>query len=85
MGRTAVTESGVANAETCFAESMKISRRQNAKLFELRAGMSLARLYYNRGKPEDARALLAPLYGQVTEGFDTIDMREAKALLDISS
>ena len=85
MERTSVTESGVANAETCFAESMKISRRQNAKLFELRAGMSLARLYYSRGKPEDARALLAPLYGQVTEGFDTIDMREAKALLDISS
>ncbi len=72
----------IAQAEACFNQSIKIAREQKAKSWELRAVMSLARLYQNQGKQEQARDLLAEIYGRFTEGFDTADLREAKALLD---
>ncbi len=72
----------VAHAEGCFKESIKIAQQQKAKSLELRAVMSLARLYRNRGKQEEAKGLLAQVYDSFTEGFDTVDLREAKALLD---
>ena len=56
--------------------------QQQAKSWELRAAMSMARLWRDQGKPQQARELLAPVYGWFTEGFDTLDLREAKALLD---
>jgi Tfp pilus assembly protein PilF len=69
-------------AEDCFEQSLKIARQQQAKSWELRTTTSMARLYKNQGKQKDARALLAPIYNSFTEGFDTTDLREAKALLD---
>jgi|SRR5437773_1940259 len=72
----------VAQAEGCFNQSIKIAQQQKAKSLELRAVMSVARLYQNRGKQEEARGLLAQIYDRFTEGFDTMDLREAKALLD---
>jgi predicted ATPase len=57
-------------------------RRQNAKSWELRGAMSLARLCQQQGRPQEAAALLAPVYGWFTEGFDTADLKGAKALLD---
>jgi predicted ATPase len=68
-------------AEACFHRAIAIARAQQAKSFELRAALSLARLWRRQGKPDNARALLAPLYGWFTEGFDTADLREAAALL----
>jgi len=56
--------------------------RENAKSLELRAVMSVARLYQNQGRQEEARGLLAQIYNRFTEGVDTMDLREAKALLD---
>ena len=56
--------------------------QQQAKSWELRAAMSMARLWRDQGKPQQARELLAPVYGWFTEGFDTLDLKEAKALLD---
>jgi predicted ATPase len=64
-----------------LGQALAIARRQQAKSWELRAAMSLARLWQQQGKQAEARALLAPIYGWFTEGFDTIDLREAKALL----
>jgi DNA-binding winged helix-turn-helix (wHTH) protein/predicted ATPase len=72
----------VAHAERCFSQSINIAQQQKAKSWELRAVMSLARLYKDQGKQKDARGLLAPVYDSFTEGFDTVDLREAKALLD---
>jgi predicted ATPase len=69
-------------AEACFHHAIDLARSQNAKVFELRAAMSLARLWRDQGKPQQARELLAPVYDRFTEGFDTRDLREAKALLD---
>ena len=69
-------------AEALFHQSLEIARRQEAKTFELRAATSLARLWQRQGKHAAARALLAPVYGWFTEGFDTRDLIEAKALLD---
>ena len=69
-------------AEACFQQALTIARRQQAKSWELRAATSLARLWQRQGKRDDARALLAPLYGWFTEGFDTADLQEAKALLE---
>ena len=60
----------------------RLPRQQKAKSLELRAVMSLARLYQNQGRAEEARGLLAQIYDRFTEGFDTRDLREAKALLD---
>jgi predicted ATPase len=72
----------VAQAEGCFDQSIKIAQRQKAKSLELRAVMSVARLYRKQGKQEEAQGLLTQIYDRFTEGFDTKDLREAKALLD---
>jgi hypothetical protein len=69
-------------AETCFQQALAIARRQQAQSWELRAAMSLCRLWQRQGKRDKARALLAPIYGWFTEGFDTADLQDAKALLD---
>jgi predicted ATPase len=65
-----------------FLQALGIARHQQAKLLELRAAMSLSQLWQQQGKWADARALLAEVYGWFTEGFDTADLQEAKALLD---
>ena len=71
-----------AEAETCFHQAMVIAQNQQAKSFELRIATSLARLWQQQGKRQEAYDLLAPVYGWFTEGFDTADLQEAKALLD---
>jgi predicted ATPase len=71
-----------AQAEAGFHHALAIARRQQAKSWELRTAMSLARLWQRQGKREEARELLAPIYGWFTEGFDTADLQEAKALLE---
>ena len=74
-------EPNVSKAETHFSRALAAAREQRAKSWELRASMSLARLWRDQGKVQQARALLAPVYGWFTEGFDTRDLMEAKALL----
>ena len=69
-------------AEDLYRKALSIAREQEAKLWELRASMSLARLWRDQGRRAEARDFLAPVYGWFTEGFDTPDLREAKALLD---
>ena len=69
-------------AEKYFERALATSRDQQAKSWELRASMSLARLWRSQGKVREARELLAPVYGWFTEGFDTLDLKEAKKLLD---
>jgi predicted ATPase len=69
-------------AEACFRQALDVARRQQAKSWELRAATSLARLWQQQGKRAEARELLAPVYGWFTEGFDTADLQEAKALLE---
>jgi predicted ATPase len=69
-------------AEACFQQALTVARQQQARSWELRAAMSLSRLWQQQGKRDDARELLAPIYGWFTEGFDTADLQEAKALLD---
>jgi predicted ATPase/class 3 adenylate cyclase len=76
------TPAEAAQAEACFQQALAIARRQQAKSWELRAAMSLSRLWQQQGKQEDAAALLAPIYGWFTEGFDTVDLQEAKTLLE---
>jgi predicted ATPase/class 3 adenylate cyclase len=71
-----------AKAETYFERALTVARKQQAKSWELRAAMSMARLWRDQGKRDEARDLLAPVYGWFTEGFDTLDLKEAKALLD---
>jgi predicted ATPase len=71
-----------AKAETYFERALAVARKQQAKSWELRAAMSLARLWRSQGKPQQGRELLAPVYEWFTEGFDTRDLKEAKALLD---
>ena len=70
-----------AKAEAHFERALAVARQQQAKSWELRAAMSMARLWRDQGKPQQARELLAPVYGWFTEGFDTLDLKEAKALL----
>ena len=70
-------------AEDSFRRAISIARGQQAKSLELRAALSLARLWQHQGKGAAARELLAPVYGWFTEGFDTADLQEAKALLDV--
>jgi predicted ATPase len=70
------------DAEACFQQALEVSRRQQARSLELRAVTSLARLWRGQRKRTEARDLLAPVYGWFTEGFDTADLKEAKALLD---
>ena len=69
-------------AESWLQRDLDIARHQEAKSLELRAAMSLSQLWQQQGKCDEARDLLAPVYGWFTEGFDTADLREAKALLD---
>jgi predicted ATPase len=69
-------------AEAYFEQALTVARQQQAKSWELRAAMSMARLWRDQGKRDAARDLLAPVYGWFTEGFDTLDLKEAKALLD---
>src|SRR5216683_2718516 len=71
-----------AEAEACFRQAIDIARRQSAKSVELQAVMSLNRLWQRQGKKDEARQLLAEIYGWFTEGFDTKDLQEAKALLE---
>jgi predicted ATPase len=70
-------------AEACFQHALDVARRQQAKSLELRAAMSLSRLWQQQGKCQEARDLLAPIYGWFTEGFDTADLQEAKVLLEV--
>jgi class 3 adenylate cyclase/predicted ATPase len=69
-------------AEKCFDHALAVARQQQTKSWELRAAMSMARLWRDQGKPQQAHELLAPVYSWFTEGFDTLDLKEAKALLD---
>jgi predicted ATPase len=72
----------VGEAEECFRQALDIARGQQAKSLELRATMSLSRLWQQQGKQEEARQLLAEIYAWFTEGFDTADLKEAKFLLE---
>src|SRR5262249_44795923 len=76
------TEPKLLEAEACLQQALDVARRQQAKSWELRAAMSLARLWQQQGKRTAAYELLASVYGWFTEGFDTTDLQEAKALLD---
>jgi predicted ATPase len=75
-------KSDAAKAEEYFERALAVARQQQAKSWELRASMSLARLWRDQGKQQQARELLAPVYGWFTEGFDTLDLKDAKALLE---
>jgi predicted ATPase len=75
-------ELDAAQAQAYFERALTVARQQNAKSWELRAAMSMARHWRDHGKRNEARDLLAPVYGWFTEGFDTLDLKEAKALLD---
>src|SRR5262249_13959242 len=74
-------ETDPSKTEAYFERALSIARQQQAKSWELRAAMSMARLWRDQGKRNEARELLAPVYGWFTEGFDTRDLKEAKALL----
>jgi class 3 adenylate cyclase/predicted ATPase len=71
-----------AKAEACFERALAVARAQQAKSWELRAAISMARLWRDQAKRDEARELLAPIYAWFTEGFDTLDLKQAKALLD---
>jgi predicted ATPase len=75
-------EADAAKAEAYFSRALAVAREQQAKSWELRAATSMARLWRDQGKRRQAHDLLAPVYGWFTEGFDTLDLKEAKALLD---
>jgi len=76
-------EPDVAKAEACFERALAVARQQQAKSWELRATMSMARLWRDhRGKRQEGHNHLAPIHGWFTEGFDTLDLKQAKALLD---
>jgi predicted ATPase len=75
-------EPDAAKAQAYFERALTVARQQQAKSWELRAAMSMARLLRDQGTPRQARELLAPVYGWFTEGFDTLDLKEARALLD---
>jgi predicted ATPase len=76
------TRTPQAEAEACFQRALDVARRQQAKSLELRAAVSLSRLWQHQGKRAEAHELLAPIYDWFTEGFDTADLQEAKALLE---
>jgi predicted ATPase len=80
--RLMLATDNAAEAEACFHKALDIARRLAAKSLELRAATSLARLWQQQGKHQEAYELLAPIYGWFTEGFDTADLKDAKALLD---
>jgi predicted ATPase len=75
-------DSNAAEAQTCYERAIEIARNQSAKSWQLRATTSLARLLAKQGRRDEARAMLADIYGWFTEGFDTADLKDAKALLD---
>jgi predicted ATPase len=75
-------EPDAAKAEAYLERALAVTRKQQAKSWELRAAMSVARLWRDQGKPQQAREVLAPIYGCFTEGFDSLDLKEAKTLLD---
>src|SRR6476659_9206196 len=75
-------EPDAAKAEAYLERALTVARRQQAKSWELRAAMSMARLWRDQGKPQRARELLAPVYGWFTEGHNTRDLKDAKALLE---
>jgi predicted ATPase len=75
-------EPDATKAEKYFGRALAVARKQQAKSWELRAAISMARLWRDQGKSQQARELLAPVYGWFTEGFDTLDLKEAKVLLD---
>ena len=81
-GQLLLRQGHAAAAEELYRKALGIAEEQEAKLWELRAAMSLAQLWRDQGRPAEARDLLASIYGWFTEGFDTPDLREAKALLD---
>ena len=78
----ALSPERAAEAEACYHQALAVARDQGARLWELRAATSLARLWRDQGRRAEARDLLAPVYGWFTEGFDTADLKDAKALLD---
>ena len=80
--RADVAQAGYGESTKVFRAGARSCAGQQAKSWELRAAMSLARLWRDQVKPQQARELLAPVYGWFTEGFDTLDLKEAKALLD---
>ncbi len=75
-------ETGEARAESCYLAALEIARRQKAKLLELRAATSLGRLWQQNGRLDEARELITPIYSWFTEGLDTVDLKEARSLLD---
>jgi len=75
-------ERNAAKVEAYFERALSIARAQQAKSWELRAAMSMARMWRDQGKHQQARDLLAPVYGWFTQGFDTLDLKQAKFLLD---
>jgi predicted ATPase len=79
---TVLLSNTAAKAQPDWRAALAVARRQNACTPELRAAMSMARLWRDQGKVQQARELLAPIYGWFTEGFDTRDLKEAKALLE---
>jgi predicted ATPase len=81
-GELLLESRGSSEAETCFRRAIEIARRQSAKSLELRAVMSLGCLFQRQGKRNEARQILAEIYGWFTEGFDTADLKEAKVLLE---
>ncbi len=83
-GETAMMSPGRDNAraEMFFARSLDVARQQQARSWELRAAMGMAKLWLDQGRQHKAHDLLAPVYGWFTEGFDTLDLKDAKALLD---
>jgi predicted ATPase len=80
--RLQLPEPDVKKAEAYFGQALAIARKQQAKSFELRTGMNIARLWRDHNKRQEAQDLLAPVYGWFTEGFDTLDLKQAKVLLD---
>jgi predicted ATPase len=70
-----------AAAENSYRRALEVAQRQSAKFWELRAALDLARLWHDQGKRTEARDLLSPIYGWFTDGFDTRDLKDAKALL----
>ena len=72
----------IPQATACLHQALDVARRQQAKALELRAALSLSRLWQQQGQRAEAHAFLAPIYGWFTEGFDTADLREAQVLLE---
>jgi predicted ATPase len=81
-GVSLARKEGADGAEDCLQQALKVARAQQAKSLELRAAVSLGRLWQQKGKCDEAHDLLAPVYNWFTEGFDTSDLRDAKVLLD---